>query len=403
MARRKKDGRRSVGIQGKSGYLYIVRSRTVMKDGEKTSEKKWIATGLADIPENIKRAEEMRENLLNRHENADLDRNITLAEYTNRYLAKKKREVADSTYASYYYRGEQIKAYFGPVKVRELSEHIIEGFLDSLFTERQVQPRTAKDTKVMLAGVVDQAVADGLIAYNPVKNVVLNKNLAAQVARDKTIDDEFFSYEEARYFLQKARNHELYELFYLTLFFGLRREEVLGLRWSAIDFSKQTMTINHTVTKGTVINRTNTTKTVASRREYPLTDEQIRLFHSLQKKEKENRKLFGRCYSDNDYIFKHPDGTLYYPDYPTKAFGKIIKATPELPQNITFHGLRSSCVSILVHEGKDVKSIQKWVGHSDLDTTLKIYAKVKDKAAKQELSEAMNRLITLDGTDNPVT
>ena len=52
-------------------------------------------------------------------------------------------------------------------------------------------------------------------------------------------------------------------------------------------------------------------------------------------------------------------------------------------------------MSILVHEGKDVKSIQKWVGHADLDTTLRIYAKVKDKESKKEISEAMNGIISL--------
>ena len=125
----------------------------------------------------------------------------------------------------------------------------------------------------------------------------------------------------------------------------------------------------------------------------PLTEEQVKMFKHLKAKETENRDLFGSAYHDNDYIFKHEDGSLYYPDYPTKAFGKLIKAHPELPQGITFHGLRKSCVSILVHEGYDVKRIQKWVGHADIDTTLKIYAKVKDKEAKQEILNGMNNII----------
>ena len=121
------------------------------------------------------------------------------------------------------------------------------------------------------------------------------------------------------------------------------------------------MKITHTVTKGMSITRANTTKTEASNREYPLSDEQIAMFQHLRKKELMNRRLCGNSYYDSDYIFKHEDGTLYYPDYPTKAFGKLIRRTPELPQGITFHGLRSSCVSMLVHQGMDVKSIQKSV------------------------------------------
>ena len=141
------------------------------------------------------------------------------------------------------------------------------------------------------------------------------------------------------------------------------------------------------------MNRVNSTKTATSARTYPLTEEQVKMFKHLKAKETENRDLFGSAYHDNDYIFKHEDGSLYYPDYPTKAFGKLIKAHPELPQGITFHGLRKLCVSILVHEGYDVKRIQKWVGHADIDTTLKIYAKVKDKEAKQEILNGMNNII----------
>ena len=82
-------------------------------------------------------------------------------------------------------------------------------------------------------------------------------------------------------------------------------------------------------------------------------------------------------------------------------FKKIIKRHPELPQNITFHGLRKTCVSILIHKGYDIKSIQKWVGHADYDTTLKIYAKVKEKEAKNEILKGMIDLLPI-GSFKPV-
>lgn len=272
---------------------------------------------------------------------------------------------------------------------------MVEAFLDDLFITRHLQQRTVKDIKVFLGLVLEEATKEGLVSYNPSKNVIINKNLAVEYSKEKNTDDEFFSYEEAQLFLFIAKDHPLYELFYVSLFFGLRREEVLGLRWSAINFKDKTMRINHTVTKGTKINRSNSTKTESSNRLYPLTDEQIEMFINLRKKEDDSRRLFGKEYVDNDYIFKHIDGSLFYPDYPTKAFGKLIKKHPELPQRITLHGLRSSCVSILIHQGLDVKSIQKWVGHADIDTTLRIYAKVKDKETKKEVSEAMTDIISL--------
>lgn len=277
--------------------------------------------------------------------------------------------------------GELIKDFFSSVRLSDVKVRDIEQFLDQMFTEREAQPRTVKDIKVLFGSIMDLAVQDGLIAVNPVKEATVNKNLATKYTKAKDETDDFFSYGEAQEFLSITEEHPLYELFFLTLFFGLRREEVLGLRWSCISFTDKQFSINHTVTKGTAVNRLNATKTASSARIYPLNDEQISMLKHLKDKENANRKLFGSAYQDNDYIFKHEDGSLYYPDYPTKAFGKIIKAHPELPQGITFHGLRSSCVSILVHEGFDVKRIQKWVGHADIETTLKIYAKVKDKEA----------------------
>ena len=401
MARPKKDGRRATGIQGKKGYLYIVTSQPVIRDGAKKIEKRWIATGLTDTPENVKKASDSRSKLLGNKSIPVTDRNITLPDYTDYILSKKKREVSETTYSAYFYRANRIKEYFSDIKVKDVNEAMVESFLDGLFEIQHVQPRTVKDIKVFLGSIMAMAVKEGILTYNPVKEVVINKNLAAKYVKNKNTDEEFFSYEEAQDFLNRVKDHELYELFYLTLFFGLRREEILGLRWSAIDFKNKTMSINHTVTRGLTINRSNTTKTISSAREYPLTQEQIEMFNLLKNKEDANRMLCGSEYYDSDYIFKHADGSLYYPDYPSKTFTKLIRKMPELPQDITFHGLRSSCVSILVHQGMDVKSIQKWVGHADIDTTLRIYAKVKDKESKKEISDAMTGILPLkDYTDN---
>ena len=107
MARPRKDGKRAPGIQGKRGFLYIVISQNILKDGVKKSEKKWIATKLTDTPENIKKASETRMKLISRKTSATIDRNISLSDFTDQVLSKKKREVSDTTYSSYYYRGKK--------------------------------------------------------------------------------------------------------------------------------------------------------------------------------------------------------------------------------------------------------------------------------------------------------
>ncbi len=146
--------------------------------------------------------------------------------------------------------------------------------------------------------------------------------------------------------MDAVANDEYYKrylpLFYFTLFFGLRREEVLGIKWSSINFYKKELHITSTVTKGTRINRDNTTKTKKSNRFFLLDEEHTTVLKKIRKKELEYRKLQGKSYFDSDYIFKNEDGTLFYPNTPSKAFRRFINKHKELPQGITFHGLRKS-------------------------------------------------------------
>lgn len=407
MARHKKNGKRAVGIQSKNGYLYIVRSELVLEDGIKKSQKKWISTNLTDTLENIKKASQMRAKLLNTGSVSSLSPSTTADKMMDLFLERRKREVSDTTYAAISYKTAHIRDYFRDIRFKNISERLVEDFLDRLFLEKHLSPRTVKDIKALLRQYMDLGVKEGLISYNPVDEVHINKKLADENAKEKIIDEEFFSYEEVQTFLSRAKESDnasnnssdeektMYYLFYFTVFFGLRREEILGLRWNAIDLTKKTMLINHTVTKGTGINRNNTTKRESSTRQYPLTDDQVSILQKIKDKEAENRKICGNGYFESDYVFKHSDGTLYYPDTISKTFKKQLKKIPELPQKVTFHGLRKSCVSILVHAGMDVKSIQNWVGQKDIDTTLKIYAQVKDKEGKKEVSDMMNNAIPI--------
>ena len=223
MAKPKKDGKRATGVQGKSGYLYIISYQHIMKDGVKVRQKQWISTGLKDTAENVKKASEMRARQLNtKHTDVSTDRNITLADYIDNFLNKKKREVSDTTSSSYFYRGNSIKEFFGDIKVKEITESMVECFLDELFEERHLQQRTVKDIKVLLSTILDKAVKEGIVAYNPAKEVVINKKLALKYAKEKNTEDEFFSYGEAQTFLDNIKELDCYEMYYVALFFGLK-------------------------------------------------------------------------------------------------------------------------------------------------------------------------------------
>ncbi len=407
MARKKKEGQRATGVYAKKGNLYYVIPVKVIRDGKKMYSKEWVATGLKDTPENVPKVAAERERILHSNRPSNIDRNILIPDFVDLYMDKKKREVSDTTYAAYLCRAKNVKDYFYDTKLRNINESTVGAFLDSLFIQNNMTPRTVRDVRAFLASVVDYAQQEGLLTYNPVKNTKVNKQLAREHANQVTADEVFFSCEEASLFLsrlkgayEKAKDTEkeyniLYPMFYFTIYYGLRREEVLGLRWSAIDFNNKTLKINHTVTKGTTVNRLNATKTEASERIYPLTDDQINLLTELKSILSNQKRLLGSTYTENDYLFKNQDGKPFYPDYPSKVFKKLLKSMPDLPQHVPFHGLRKTCVSMLVHAGADIKSIQNWVGHKDQKTTLNIYAKVKDQTSKGEISDAMTNLLDI--------
>jgi hypothetical protein len=98
-------------------------------------------------------------------------------------------------------------------------------------------------------------------------------------------------------------------------------------------------------------------------------------------------------------VNNHPAGLSALNSLYTLRIGKVncflALEKPHMVFAYTKHSLFATSLVILIHEGFDVKRIQKWVGHADIETTLKIYAKVKDKESKMEISNAMNDIIPL--------
>lgn len=394
-------------ITGKKGILYVVIYVYQIENGKKKRKAIWKSTSLKDTIRNRKKAELLLDEWIFQYSNGHcaVDMNINMNDYVKRFLEAKKRDWADTTYSGYLNRGKYITDYFSDVRVKDISIKDINDFLDYLLNEGRIKNckskeicglslRTVKDIKAFLNMVLDEAQQESIIPKNPTQQATLSKKMVRTNEYAKE-EDLFFSYEECIRFLKLCKGHELYELFYFTMYFGLRRSEALGLKWENIDLNKAELCIASTVTKGTSINRENSVKSKSSNRTYPLSDRQCAILREMKQRQNDNRKLFGDEYIDSDYVFTHADGSLYYPDYPTKAFKKIIKKDITLPQEIHFHGLRTSCVSLLVKQGLGIKQIQEWVGHSDIATTQKYYMKIKSAESKRDISNKMDSLIVI--------
>ena len=95
-------------------------------------------------------------------------------------------------------------------------------------------------------------------------------------------------------------------------------------------------------------------------------------------------------YYDNDYVFKWDNGKPYSPDYDSKKFQKLLEAN-SIPI-IRFHDLRLSCANLLLQNGFTLKDIKEWLGHSDIGTTMNIYAHLS-MTGKAETSEVMTQIV----------
>ena len=152
---------------------------------------------------------------------------------------------------------------------------------------------------------------------------------------------------------------------------------MVGLKWDAIDFEHDTITIKHTVTtvdlEGKhVLVAQDTTKTKSSRRTLPLVPFVKERLLNLQEEQKENRRLCGRCYNREfeGYICVNEIGDLIKPEYISSRFGEFLEENGM--RKIRFHDLRHSCASLMLSSGVPMKQIQEWLGHSDFSTTVDI-------------------------------
>ena len=142
--------------------------------------------------------------------------------------------------------------------------------------------------KNVLNQTLKLAQRDGLIQTNPADLVVMPH--AAQFT------GTFYTESQMRDLLTAVKNERLYPIIYVTALYGLRRSEVLGLKWDSINFAMQTLTIRHTVARVTKVVEKNKTKNASSFRSFPLTDDAVRLFKILLQQEQYYRNHFGKDY-----------------------------------------------------------------------------------------------------------
>lgn len=186
----------------------------------------------------------------------------------------------------------------------------------------------------------------------------------------------------------------------LAAYYGLRRSEVIGLRWQSVDFINKCITISHTIEVIRVdgehqVIAKDRTKNKSSCRTLPLIPAVEAALRKAKARQDEKRRLCGRSYCRDylEYVCVDEMGKLILPDYVSSRFREVLEKSEM--RRIRFHDLRHSCASLLLANGISIKEIQLWLGHSNFSTTANIYAHL-DMSSKQAAANMMQNCILHD-------
>lgn len=385
-------------LNEKNGYYHIV--LTYNDEGGKRKYK-WISTGLP-LKDNKRKAEAMlvqerekfipptKENIISQKEKTT---DIMFSDFMLEWLEIIKGSIEITSYAGYALSiKNRICPYFKEQRIllTELTPKHIQQFYTYAMKEYQIGANTVIHYHANIRKALQYAMKLGMINFNP----------ADRVERPKHIPyiGEYYNANEVKKLFNAVKDSKIAFAVFMAVFYGLRRSEIVGLKWSAIDFENKTMTIKHTVLriyidgKEEVIEK-NRTKTKSSYRVFPLLEDVELILLDIKKQQERHKKFMGRSYCKEylDYICVDETGKLLNPDYISNHFQIILRKTNM--KKIRFHDLRHSCASLLLANGISMKEIQEWLGHSNFSTTANIYAHL-DFGNKINVAETMRNTIS---------
>lgn len=383
-------------LQTKNGYYYAVMN---VKDYRGKRKQKWIPTFLP-VQGNKRKAQakldELKVTYATLYEKKQNEQSPLFVDCIRDWLKIKKEVLDPSTYEGYeLYSEKHIIPYFEKLdlKVSEVTPKHIEQYYSYKFTSGRCDKKSGglsisslKKHAVILKQVLNHAVITELIQRSPAEHIPLPRRNEAEPER------EFLDVNNAQSLISAFSDHPLQYLVYVTLNYGLRRSEVLGLKWNAIDFENNTLRIQHTVVENISIIEKDKTKTQSSRRTYPLQSDMKNILLTIKRQKESYKKQFGAQYINNDYVFTWPNGKPYRPDYITKAFQKVLQEKGF--KKMRFHDLRHSTASIMFNKGLAMKDIQCWLGHSNMQTTSDIYTHLTE-AHRTKIAEAMAKTFSI--------
>lgn len=286
-----------------------------------------------------------------------------------------------------------IKPTLGSIKLVKLQPVQIQRLYNEKREEKSA--RTVRYIHQVINGALEQAFKERLIDFNPAS--------AVKLPRDSKKEMKTLSKEEVRIFLETAKEQTekamekkdagacfYYTAYFLVLNTGLRRGEILGLKWKDIDFKKGTLRISRQLVRVKGGFEFTEPKTPLSNRVIPLSNVVIRELERYRYIQTRERLKIGTIYEDNDLICCTKIGRPIEPTNFIRNFKGVLKKAG-LDETLRFHDLRHTYAVLAASKGIDVKTIQESLGHHSPAFTMEVYGH-STSDMKKEAAEKMSTL-----------
>ena len=296
------------------------------------------------------------------------------------YAKLKVRPSSHQTYEGYI--KNHIKPNIGGIPVEKITSLDLQKFYKKLLTEGRVtraeskkQPKglsakTVRNINQVISSAMDMAVEQKIILSNPTRACALPK---VEQKEMHTLPAEQLSA-----FLREAKESGVYELYYLDLATGLRRGELLGLKWCDIDLKKGIIHVHRQVARVNGEVREVPLKTKNAYRSIAISKEAVEMLKEMERQKR------------SEYVFPSPTGGPISPDSVRHMLHRVLKRAG-LPE-LRFHDLRHTFATLALQNGVDIKTVSGMLGHYSAGFTLDIYAHVTT-AAQKEAANTMGSIL----------